>query len=110
MIIFGSGHKTLQVDLDSGSPCRACGYLGARKVSVDYDYQHIYWLFKNVKNVNVRAGCASCGDSVTLDQRAQRIMHAVLGRHTIPFMDRNGARVFLGIIVAWLAALLLLNL
>jgi hypothetical protein len=103
MFIWGSGHKKLQVPFNDSAPCPACKRASTRTAVIEYDYDHIFWLFKGLKNKIASVICGACGTQYGIAKGAQKTLYAKLGRNPIPFMDRFGAVVLIAIIVAWVA-------
>lgn len=103
MFVWGSGHKQLQVEFNDAMPCPACKRSGARLAVIEYDYNHIFWLFKGLKNQVASVKCTACGGLQVIDKYGQKSLFVKLGRNPIPFMDRFGAGVLLAIVVGWFA-------
>ena len=103
MFIFGSGHKTIRIPINNVPPCGTCRRDSQRVIAIDYDYSHIFWLFKGLKNKVVVGRCEACGTSVALDKSHEKDVYRALGRNPIPFMDRYGALVLIAIVAAWVA-------
>jgi hypothetical protein len=93
MIFWGSGHKTIRKSLTGYFVCPGCGRKNCSSVVVDYDYQHIYWLFKSVKNVQASLVCDNCAHAQGPDDQRQSDLFEKLGGNPIPFMHRFGAHV-----------------
>ncbi len=94
MLIWGSGHKTIRESVTDNSVCAGCGRANGFSVVVDYDYSHIYWLFKSVKNVQTSLVCENCGHAQGVDSQRKSDLFAKLGGNPIPFMDRFGGVAF----------------
>jgi len=102
MFIWGSGHKTIRIPIHNAPPCGTCGGDTLRSISFDYDYSHIFWLFKGIKNKAVSASCETCGTVVRLEAEHEKDIVRTLGKNPIPFMDRYGAVVLLLLVAAWI--------
>jgi len=100
MLVWGIGHKNIRADLDVFA-CPVCKRTARRITVVDYDYSHIYWLFKGLKHLIVSVECEACGTVQEIDKNDQKVLFTELGRNPIPFMDRYGAHVLLAIIISW---------
>lgn len=102
MFVWGGGHKTLRASAGPATSCSQCGRSGTCSAVIDYDYNHIFWIFKGLKNLAVTTSCDACGATVPVDKFREREVLASLGRNPIPFMDRYGAYVLIALIIAWL--------
>lgn len=98
MFIWGSGHKRVTRDTSEIGVCSACGRTDNLSVAVDYDYSHIYWIFKSVKNVRARLACRQCGQANETGATKDELFSKI-GGNPIPFMDRFG-----GVVLATLVA------
>lgn len=103
LFVYGSGSNHLVVHLNDQSACAACGRPDTRDAVIDYDYLHIFRVFRNVKSKVVRVVCAACGNAENVESRHEQELYKSLGRNPIPFMDRYGAHVLLLLVVAWFA-------
>src|SRR5271166_5306648 len=103
MFIWGNGHRSLQFTLEKPKRCEHCGLEGERLLVIEYDYSHIFWVFKGLKNKVSTLICLRCTADEQLDKAGERAAFAELGRNPIPFMDRYGAVVLVAIIAAWMA-------
>lgn len=103
MFFWGSGHKTIHQSMTGYFVCPGCGSVNSSSVVVDYDYQHIYWLFKSVKNVRASLVCDSCAHTKGPDDQSKKDLFEKLGGNPIPFMHRFGAHVFVLIIAVLVA-------
>jgi hypothetical protein len=101
MFVWGSGHKTIQKDVNDSSVCTGCSHANEFSVVVDYDYSHIYWIFKSVKNVKTYLVCGNCGHAQDSSNQTESDLFAKLGGNPIPFMDRFGGVVFVLLIVGF---------
>ena len=93
MFIWGSGHNTVQKSVTDNCICSGCGGTNNLSVVVDYDYSHIYWIFKSVKNVRTSLVCENCGHAQDADDQKKSDLFEKLGGNPIPFMDRFGGVV-----------------
>ena len=98
MFVWGGGHKIIQKDVTYSSVCAGCGRANELSVVVDYDYSHIYWIYKSVKNVKTYLFCQECDHAQEVNDQTESNLFAKLGGNPIPFMDRFGGVVFLLII------------
>jgi hypothetical protein len=103
MFVWGKGHKSARKSVIANSSCPGCGRADRMSVVVDYDYSHIYWLFRFVRNRKTSLVCEHCGMAQSADQERERDLYAKLGGNPIPIMDRFGG-VALLLIVAGLVA------
>lgn len=103
MIFWGSGHKTIRQSVPGYFVCPGCGRENSSSVVVDYDYQHLYWLFKSVKNVQASLVCDNCAHTQGPDNQTQSDLFEKLGGNPIPFMHRFGAHVLVLIIAVLVA-------
>lgn len=103
MIIWGRDRKSVRRNLGNTSTCPQCGHTKTASVVVDYDYNHLYGLFRYVHNVRTSLSCDSCGFTQVVDKREQRALFAELGGNPIPFMDRYGGSVLLLIVAGSVA-------
>lgn len=103
MLIWGSGHKDVRADITDTSVCPQCRRTNNFSVVVDYDYSHMYWLFKSIKNVSTSLVCKECGHAQALDKQRQGQLYSNLGGNPIPFMDRFGAAVLVLLVAAGIA-------
>ena len=101
MFIWGRGHKTIKIPEPVQCNCMNCGATTRQQVSVEYDYGHIFWLFKGLKNKAVTFFCSSCQRQQSLSPSDQRELLSGVFRNPIPFMDRYGGHILLLIIVAY---------
>lgn len=106
MFIWGSGHKSLHIALENVAACGRCKSTN-RTASIEYDYDHIFWIFKGLKNKVIQLTCATCGQSEFVDKKAEKQLIVCLDRNPIPFMDRHGALVLIAILIAWVSFALL---
>jgi len=103
MFIWGKGHKTIELPQSVNLYCSECGSSSDHHASVDYDYDHIFWLFKGSKNHRTTTVCKNCQHPKTLVGVMEKELFQKLGGNPIPFMDRYGGHVFLIVIVAYIA-------
>jgi hypothetical protein len=101
VFVFGSGYNRVMAHIDDERPCTSCGRMDTRDAVIEYDYQHIFRIFRSMKNKVVRVVCAACGDSHEISEPQQRQLYSSIGRNPIPFMDRHGAHVLLLVLMAW---------
>jgi|SRR5688572_24750655 hypothetical protein len=106
MFVWGSGHKTLRVSAGQATSCSHCGRFDTCSAVIDYDYSHIFWAFKGLKNMAVTTACEACGVTAPIDKLRERELFTNLGRNPIPFMDRYGAYVLVAIVVGWVIIVL----
>jgi hypothetical protein len=103
MFIWGKGHNTIKVPINNAPPCVTCNEIGHLVVRINYDYDHILWLFKGIKNKVVSVGCERCASELIVDKETETELFAAMPKNPIPFMDRYGALVLIAIIVAWVS-------
>ena len=103
MLIWGSGHKTVQKSVTDSLVCTGCSRANNFSVVVDYDYSHLYWLFKWVKNIKTSLACENCGNRQDADDQREGDLFEKLGGNPIPFMDRFGGAVLLLIVAGGIA-------
>lgn len=101
MFIWGSGHKTLVILIVDSHPCPECNQVAKKFLQIGYDYDHIFWLFKGIKNRVVTARCEQCMSVTKLDNNATKVLFSDIGSNPIPFMDRFGAHVLIAIVAGW---------
>jgi hypothetical protein len=100
VFVFGSGYNKVVAHID-GRSCASCGRPDTCDAVIEYDYQHIFRIFRSMKNKVVRVACAACGASHEIGGPQERELLNAIGRNPIPFMDRHGAHVLLLLLVAW---------
>lgn len=98
MLFWGSGHKTVQKDVTGLIPCERCGQSSALSAVVDYDYTHLYWVFRSPKNVRASVTCGSCGESRKAEK--PKALFEKIGGNPISGFDRFGGVALLALIVA----------
>ena len=103
MFIWGKGHKTIDLPSAAQVYCHKCGSTSDHTATVDYDYDHIFWLFKGLKNKVTTTQCGNCQHVESLEGTAQKEFFAKKGGNPIPFMDRYGGHVLLLLILAYVA-------
>jgi hypothetical protein len=86
--IWGRGHKTIKIPDPVQCHCRNCGATTRQQVSVEYDYDHIFWLFKGLKNEAVTFFCSSCQRQQSLPPSDLRELFSEMGGNPIPLIDR----------------------
>jgi hypothetical protein len=101
MFIWGSGHKTLTVPVDTTHHCPSCNTTTAHHLRIDYDYSHIFWLFKGLKNKKISIQCEGCNLYHETDKATEKMLMASVGSNPIPLMDKYGGHILIAIIVAW---------
>lgn len=99
MLIWGSGNKTVKKHVVDSYICPECGRADNLSVVVNYDYSHLYWIFRSVKNVRTSLVCENCGTESAADKQRQKDLFDKLGGNPISYFDRFGG-VFLVMIVA----------
>lgn len=87
----GSGEKSLDLGV-THEACRGCG--GTCRLSVNYRYIHAYWIFRAITKRQYLAVCQLCGRRWELDTAPASVSDA------IPFMDRMGCAVGIGVAAA----------
>ena len=90
MFIWGSGHKTLKIPIGDLHPCEVCAQSGRKFLLIDYDYGHIFWLFKGLKNKIVSVECEQCATVSTVDKTTEKIIFASRGGNPIPLPGQSG--------------------
>ena len=106
MFIWGKGHNTINVPINIAPPCASCNKVGHLVVRINYDFDHIFWVFKGIKNKVVSVGCERCAADLVVDKTTQAELFAAMPKNPIPFMDRYGSLVLIGIILAWVSFVL----
>lgn len=99
MFFWGSGHKSVRQKASGLVICTGCGQASDLSVEADYDYSHIYWVFKAVKNVRASVVCGKCGHVQGADGEKPGAFFQRFGVNPIPFMDRRGGVVLLLLIL-----------
>lgn len=99
MLIWGSGHKTIERGVEGLFLCARCGHSSIFSVVVDYDYSHLYWIFKFVKNVRTLLVCQNCRQAQEADD--QKAVFEKLGGNPIPITDRFGGVVLVLLVLGF---------
>jgi len=94
MFIWGKGHKSVQKDVIENKVCEGCGRADQLAIQIDYDYSHIYWLFRSAKNVVAHLVCKNCGAVYAVDKNQHSALFEKLGGNPIPYTDRFGGIAF----------------
>lgn len=102
MFVFGRGHKQITIGDGLSIFCSNCGNTGPHSLVIDYDYAHIFWAFKDFKNKTSKTTCLSCGTESTVSDDTEKTIYERIGGNPMPFTDRFGGVVFVGLIAAWL--------
>lgn len=102
MFIWGSGHKTIGVPTSVKMYCMKCGSTTDHAATIEYDYDHIFWICKGSKNRQATTQCARCQQISSMDADAQKDLFAKIGGNPIPFMDRYGGHVLILIIIVYM--------
>lgn len=103
MFIWGSGHKTIQKSVTDNIICSECAGAIGHSVVVDYDYSHLYWIFRSVKNVQTYLVCENCSHVQGAEAKGESGLFAKVGGNPIPYTDRFGGVVFVLLIVGAVA-------
>ena len=98
MLIWGRRHKSVRKDIQDNFVCKACGRAGKSALVVDYDYGHLYWLFRFAKNLQVHRVC-DCGASYDVDKQGHQALFSRLGGNPIPAFDRFGGLALVLLVV-----------
>jgi hypothetical protein len=101
MFFWGSGHKSARQKAAGPVICQSCGQGQDLSVQAEYDYSHIYWLFKSVKNVKASLVCGSCGHvQPATDEKPSQFFERY-GGNPIPRLDRHGGMLLVLLIAGF---------
>jgi hypothetical protein len=100
MLIWGSAGKSRDIRDAGMKQCNVCGQNRPFKYSVNYTMRHLWYLLRWSTGRNYTQYCTICGYGLPVDE-AQINAHNLTGekvKNPIPFFDRLGWAVCLGVI------------
>jgi glutaredoxin-related protein len=100
MIFWGSGHKAVQKKMDGAVHCPSCGSTNELAAVVDYDYHHLYGIFRSVKNVKSYIACQKCGNAREVENKKD--LFEQIGGNPIPKFDRFGGAVLVALVAGFI--------
>lgn len=104
MFVWGRGQRSRTAKLHDGSTtCLSCGAAYGQDLQVEYEFKHIFWVFRGVKNEQYTTVCGECGGVNAVDRTHGKQLVSKAKRNPIPFMDRYGAYILLLIVAGWVA-------
>ncbi len=105
-LIWGSKQKSIVLAVIRTRHCDRCEMPRAFRARVDYQYNHLWYVFGFASGKQFTESCEACGEVAAIDEA---VIRAEIGKNPIPYWDRFGLLSAFGGLVGFIFFLVLLR-